>query len=111
MTILMGLTAVLLTVGLVDGLARINEAAAQDAHAQIAADAAALAAVAEFVPGGSGDPEEVARSFAASNGATLVGFISGTSAVQVTVAVGDATGRARAVFDPTLLRPSYPHGS
>jgi uncharacterized membrane protein len=74
-------------------------------RAQIAADAAALAAVAESGPFGSGHHESVARRYARLNGAELVACVcpSGATAVQVTVAVGDARARARAVVDPRMI--------
>lgn len=58
-------------------------------RAQIAADAAALAAAAELIPGIGIDPVSQARHFASENGGRLVGCECrlGTSEVVVTVAV------------------------
>lgn len=76
-------------------------------RAQIAADAAALAAVAESGPYGSGEHERVAASFADANGARLLKCMCepGATAVQVRVGVNDVVADARAVFDPELLLP------
>jgi hypothetical protein len=76
-------------------------------RAQTAADAAALAAAAESGPYGHGDPEGQARRFAEANGARLMRCLceAGASAMQVKVAVGRAAAEARAVLDPTFLRP------
>lgn len=41
-------------------------------RAQVAADAAALAAASELIPGSSGDPSYQASRFATANGGTLV---------------------------------------
>ena len=59
------------------------------ARAQTAADAAALAAAAELIPGIGTDPVSQARQFASENGGRLVGCECrlGTSEVVVTVAV------------------------
>ena len=107
MTILAGVGGVVLVVALTLGLATIGDAAVLDARAQVAADAAALAAVAESAPGGSGQPIPYARRFAESNGARLISCIceTGATAVQVTVAIGTVAAKARAEIDPTLLRP------
>lgn len=107
MTFLAGVGGIVLVVALALGLATIGEAAVSDARAQIAADAAALAAVAESGPGGSGQPIPYARRYAESNGAHLISCIceSGAAAVQVTVAIGDVSATARAEIDPSLFRP------
>jgi secretion/DNA translocation related TadE-like protein len=59
------------------------------ARAQTAADAAALAAAAELIPGIGTDPLSQARRFASENGGRLVGCQCrmGTTEVIVTVAV------------------------
>lgn len=110
MTLLAGLISVIFTVSIALGLSTIGDAAIIDTRAQLAADAAALAAVAESAPGGTGQPVSIARRYAEDNGARLLSCICepGSSAVQVTVAIGDLTARARAVFDPTLIRPAVP---
>ena len=108
MTILAGVLSLLVVVMLGVGASQIGSAAVADARAQLAADATALAAVAEMGPGGSGLPEPTARRYAGLNGARLIRCICipAAPAVQVTVAIGDAAARARAEFDPTLLRPA-----
>jgi D-alanyl-D-alanine carboxypeptidase/Putative Flp pilus-assembly TadE/G-like len=80
----------------------------EKARAQTAADAAALAAVAESGPYGSAQPEQQARSFAAANGGRLVDCLcdEGATAMQVKVLVGRIAAEARAVLDPTLLSPA-----
>lgn len=85
-----------------------SRASATRVRAQSAADAAALAAVAESGPYGGGDPDLAATEYARLNGARLVSCIcpSGATAMQVEVAVGEITARARAVFEPELLGPS-----
>ena len=112
MTLLMGGISVLMTLVLGMGAMLVGKAAARDARAQLAADATALAAVAEIGPGGSEVPETTARRYAGLNGARLVRCIcvSGAGAVQVTVAVEGAAARARAELDATLLGPSQVFG-
>jgi hypothetical protein len=76
--------------------------------AQIAADAAALAAVAESGPYGKGRVREVAQQYAEANGARLMtcDCTPGTSGVQLTVKVDDVVAAARAVLDVALLEPA-----
>ena len=78
-----------------------------DDAAQTAADAAALAAVAEVAPFGAGRQEELAREYAEGNGGRLVECrcVAGASAVQVTVALGAVEATARATLDPAMLGP------
>jgi Flp pilus assembly protein TadG len=78
------------------------------ARAQLAADAAALAAVAESAPYGRDMHEEVARRYAEANGARLVNCLcaDGATAVQVTAGIGSMTASARAVLDPTAFAPA-----
>ena len=92
--------------------ARLSTAAVIRARVQLAADAAALAAVAESGPNGRASHEEVAGRFARSNGARLVECWCepGATSVQVRVALGEATAEARAVLDPAALAPA-PLGS
>lgn len=110
MTVLAGALAVLITAVCGVGLGMVGTAATLDARAQTAADAAALAAVAESAPGGSGDPHRQAELFARANGARLIECIciAGASAVQVRVAIDDIAATARAVFDAELLVPGVP---
>ena len=108
MTILFGLLSLLLSLTLAAGASRVGEAATLDARAQLAADATALAAVAEWGPNGSGRPESVARRYAGLNGGELISCICapGGDAVQVTVSVEGAAARARAEIDASLFGPA-----
>ena len=76
-------------------------------RAQAAADAAALAAVAEAGPYGRNAPEKVADHYARLNGGRVIECrcADGATAVQVRVAVDRVTAEARAVIDPSLLGP------
>jgi D-alanyl-D-alanine carboxypeptidase len=87
--------------------ARAGHAATQQAAAQMAADASALAAVAESGPYGTGATKAVARRYAEANGGRLLECACerGSSAVEVEVALGPAAARARAVIEPDLLAP------
>jgi hypothetical protein len=94
---------------LIGGFVRdVAEASYLKARAQLAADAAALAAVAEAGPYGDGLPAYQARRFAEANGARLIECRCEPSATaaQVEVAVGDVVARARAVIDPDKLMPA-----
>lgn len=88
--------------------ADLAEASALKARAQTAADAAALAAVAESGPYGGGRPKMVAERFARANGGRMVecDCAPGAIEMEVTVAVGDVVARARALLDVELLRPA-----
>lgn len=101
----LGVTLSLLLSGLATGLAA---ASTLRTRAQLAADAAALAAVAESGPSGGGQHESEAARFAVANGARLLECLCqpGATAVQVRVAVGDVVADARATFDPAMLMPS-----
>lgn len=85
----------------------VAEAASLHARAQIAADAAALASVAESGPYGRTEPELQARRLAEANGAELVACWCepGGTAVQVEVEVSGVTAEARAVLDAGALAP------
>jgi Flp pilus assembly protein TadG len=104
------LLALACTVAVVIGsfFASLADASAAQGRAQLAADAAALAAVAESSPYGRDLHEEIARRYAEKNDARLVKCLcdDGATAVQVTVAFGDATATARAVIDPTAFAPA-----
>ncbi|MDP9224483.1 MAG: D-alanyl-D-alanine carboxypeptidase family protein [Actinomycetota bacterium] len=78
------------------------------ARAQIAADAAALAAAGESAPYGQAAPAAEASAFAAANGARVVECLCepGATAMQVKVSLGSAVAEARAVLDPSALRPA-----
>ena len=108
MTLLVAGLSVLLSFVVATGLASVGRAATIDARAQLAADASALAAVAEAGPGGSGQPTLVARRYAELNGARIVSCICpvGATAVQVKVAIDDVTATARAEIDPSLWGPA-----
>ena len=91
----------------------LGERFSERERARAAADAAALAAVAEAAPYGRNEQEAMARELAAANGARLLDCICrpGAEAVQVTVAVGDAEASARAVLDASRFAPlsiAYP---
>ncbi|MEA2452340.1 MAG: hypothetical protein QOG04_1050 [Actinomycetota bacterium] len=107
MTLLAGCMFTILSLAFAAGLVTIGDAATADARAQLTADAAALAAVAESAPGGSGLPASAAYRYAELNGGRVVECIcvSGAQAMQVTVAVDDALATARAEIDTRLLRP------
>lgn len=99
-SLLVGLIAATLTSG-----AAI--AATSRLRAQLAADAAALAAVGEVLPYGTGLPHGAAGRFAEANGARLVECLcrSGETAMQVRVVLNGVQASARAVVDPDLLMP------
>jgi len=86
----------------------VADRSAARARAQLGADAAALAAIAESGPYGGGDPQVAAAEYARMNGARLLSCICprGATAMQVEAAVGDVTASARAVIEPDLLRPA-----
>lgn len=107
MTIIVCVCSVLCAIAVTLGGARATAVTSERARAQIAADAAALAAVATSVPGFTGDPTTAAALYARLNDARLVDCWCrpGATAVQVEVALGRVRARARAVFDPELLRP------
>lgn len=90
------------------GVVQVGAAAALMARAQAAADAAALAAIAESAPGARGAPIAFARRFAEANGARLETCICdiGATAVQVEVHIDGVEARARAAIDPTALAPA-----
>ena len=94
------------------GAADVGRVLVQQARAQTAADAAALAAAQELAMPSGRRPEDLARDYAAANGAVLTACtcpIGGAEAVvEVDVGVGDlllagsgrtVTARARAVVD------------
>jgi D-alanyl-D-alanine carboxypeptidase len=100
------LTAAAVVLG---GVYRLEfQAAELRARAQVAADSAALAAVAESGPYGRASPEEVARFYAGRNGAQLLecNCEPGANVMQVAVAVDTVRAEARAVIDPEELVPA-----
>jgi D-alanyl-D-alanine carboxypeptidase len=100
--------AVTLSLMLAAFCAELGIAGSLKARAQLAADAVALAAVAESGPYGSAKPEGTARRYAEANGATLLECrcVPGATAVQVSVKVGAVVADARAVLDPNFLMPA-----
>lgn len=100
------ITVVSLVIGAVN--IQIDRIATARTRAQAAADAVALAAVAEAGPYGGSDPVSVARRYARANGAALLACscAPGGSAVQVEVALDGTSARARAVLEVALLAPS-----
>jgi hypothetical protein len=99
-----------LVVALVFGmfLREVGDASAARAHAQTAADAAALAAIAESTPFGSLQPRELARAYARANGAALeeCRCEPGATAVQVEVSLEGTVAKARAVLDARAFLPA-----
>jgi zinc D-Ala-D-Ala carboxypeptidase len=106
-TLIVGVAALLLALSLSGFSAALAQASTSKARAQLAADAAALAAVAESSPHGAGEHESVAARFAAANGARVIECLCepGATAVEVKVAVGDVVASARAIFDASKLMP------
>ena len=113
MTVVVAGLTLLLGLALGTGAAEVGGAASARARAQIAADAAALAAVAESLPSGAGRPVEAAADYAESNGGRLVKCYcdEGATAMQVVVAADGVEAEARAVMDPALLAPAVRAGT
>lgn len=107
MTLLVAAVATTLAVALMGFGVELADTSAVRAEAQLAADAAALAAVAESAPYGSNDPRRQAEDVARANGAKLVSCLcpAGGTAVQVRVAVDDVVADARATIDPAAFYP------
>lgn len=107
MTLLVGALATTLTVLLGSFAADIAETSGTKARAQLAADAAALAAVAESAPYGGNEPQQEAALAARANGARLISCLcrAGGTAAQVRVAVDDVVADARATIDPAAFYP------
>lgn len=104
MTLIAGLMctwALLLAVFLGD----LGSASSARMRAQAAADAAALAAVAEGTSYGDSDPRRVATTYAEANGGTLISCDCDpfTSDVRLVVEVDGVEASARAQLDPELL--------
>lgn len=74
-----------------------GSSAVDAARARTAADAAALA--------GAAEGRDAARRLAAANGGRIISLITDGEEVQVEVAVGRATARARARREGTWCRP------
>ncbi|MGH2807354.1 MAG: D-alanyl-D-alanine carboxypeptidase family protein [Actinomycetota bacterium] len=107
MTLLVGCVSCFLAVVLAAFTADISTTSATKTRAQAAADAAALAAVAESGPYGTSDPEAQAERLAELNGAELTECLCevGASAMQVAVSVDGVVARARAVIDVEAIGP------
>jgi hypothetical protein len=107
-TIVLLATSFVAAVAVAVGGANVAAASVARTRVQAAADAAALAAIATSVPGRTGDPEASAGRFARLNGAKLVycWCLPGDTAMQVRVESDAMVATARAVFDPSLLRPA-----
>lgn len=107
MSLLLGTTALLVVLVFGNFLAGLGRVNLERTRAQTAADAAALAAIAESSFAGSGAHESAAVRFAELNGAELVSCDcpSGAIAVQVEVARDGVTARARAALDPSRMAP------
>jgi Flp pilus assembly protein TadG len=105
--LLLGTIGVALALLLSGFTADLASASTLRTRAQLAADAAALAAVAESGPYGDGEHERAAARFAVANGARLLECLCepGATAVQVRVAIEDVVADARATFDPEMLMP------
>jgi D-alanyl-D-alanine carboxypeptidase/Putative Flp pilus-assembly TadE/G-like len=86
----------------------LGHASGMRARAQTAADAAALAAVYESGPYGIANPEPIAREYAQLNGARLLecDCAAGASEMEVEVAFGGFTARARAIIEVDKLAPA-----
>ena len=108
MTLLFAGAVIFLSLLLGSFVIQVGEASASAARAQTAADAAALAAVAESTPYGTGAPVNAAERMAELNGAELLECLCevGATAAQVEVSVEGVGRAARAVFDPDLVGPA-----
>jgi hypothetical protein len=95
----------LLTAGFAVELSHVSSLRSR---AQIAADAAALAAAAESSPYGGGLHKVAARDYAHANGAELIECLCepGATAAQVRVQVEGVIAEARAVLDPKAIGPA-----
>ncbi|MDQ3646808.1 MAG: D-alanyl-D-alanine carboxypeptidase family protein [Actinomycetota bacterium] len=113
MTVIVAVLACLLSMSLARFGMDLSAITSRRAQAQIAADAAALASVAEAAPYGRGLELHEARRFAELNGAELLECRCADAAtvVQVEVVVDGVTARARAVLDPAALFPVVPSAS
>jgi secretion/DNA translocation related TadE-like protein len=89
-------------------IAALGGAAHTRARAQIAADAAALAAAFESGPYGSEDPERRAREYARRNNARLTDCdcVPGATEMEVEVTLDGSRARARAVIELDKLAPA-----
>ena len=111
MTIVALALALVVSVGSAQLVTWLGRSSKLATRAQTAADAAALAAVAESAPGGAGDPAGAADTYAGLNGALVTKCVCdpGATSVQVTVEIDGAVATARAVLDPSALFPHVAH--
>lgn len=107
MSLIVAFLSILLTGSMGMVVVRATEVAVLRARAQAAADASALAAVAESSPSGRNLQTALARRFARLNGADLLACVcdAGSTAVQVRVEVDGVEAVARAVVDPSAFAP------
>ena len=107
MTILVGTLSIAITLAWGGFLRDMHEVTLSRQLAQTAADAAALAAVAEAAPYGVGAPAAQAREYAEANGAHLLSCDCEAGAVgaQVEVSYRGVVAQARAAYDPRRLQP------
>lgn len=110
MTVLLGSMLTILVFILVSFIGDLGRTNVNRTHAQTAADAAALAAIAESSLHGSGAHELAARRFAELNDAELLSCDCppGALAVQVEVAYEGVHAKARAAMDPSRMAPAAP---
>lgn len=108
MTLLIAALTLLLTTTISGRIVESGNETSTKARAQAAADAAALAAIAEGLPYGSGSYERLATTYAESNGAVLVECecVAGSYRVQVTVEIDGVEAIAAAEIDPAFLQPA-----
>jgi hypothetical protein len=108
MTLLFAGAVLVLSLLLGSFVVQVGRVAVRAARAQTAADAAALAAVAESTPYGSGAPLGAAERMAELNGAELLECLCdlGATAAQVEVSIEGVARAARAVFDPEAVGPA-----
>lgn len=108
MTVLLGTTLTILVIVLTSFVGELGRANVNRTHAQTAADAAALAAIAESSLQGTGAHELAARRFAELNDAELLSCDcpAGALAVQVEVAYEGIHASARAAMDPGRMAPA-----
>ena len=108
MTVIAGGVGVVLALTFAGFFDQLATASSERFRAQTAADAAALAAVAESGPYGHGQPERLADMYARLNGARVTDCrcAVGATAVQVEVEVDGISASARAVIDPSMLAPA-----
>jgi D-alanyl-D-alanine carboxypeptidase/Putative Flp pilus-assembly TadE/G-like len=113
-TVLVAGIGVVLSLTFAAFFGQLGIASSERFKAQTAADAAALAAVAESGPYGHGQPERLADMYARMNGGrvTECRCQAGATAVQVEVTVDGISASSRAVIDPSMFAPAlFGYGS